>query len=128
MTARTVVGGEAVFPGPGSKGRGERGQCSPHSVSASALQPTPLPFPGRCPAPSSLTPVLTPGTQVLRQKTSIILDAPRGIAPVSPFHRKGEISCRRDSSQASHNFMERWASWRLDPGIPLVPAQPSPQN
>lgn len=46
---RVVVGGEAVFPGPRSKGRGERGQCSPPSVSASALQPTPLPFPGRCP-------------------------------------------------------------------------------
>lgn len=39
-----------------------------YSVSASALQPIPLRFPGRCPAP--------PGTQMFMQKTSGCNDEP----------------------------------------------------
>lgn len=52
MVVRTLVGGEAVLLGPGSQGRGQKGQYSPRSVSAGALQPTPLPFPGKCPSSS----------------------------------------------------------------------------
>lgn len=50
MVVRTLVGGETVLLGPGSQGRGQKGQCSLHSVSAGALQSTPLPFPGKRPS------------------------------------------------------------------------------
>ena len=59
VTVRTTAaGGEAVFQGPGGQGRELSGQSLPHSVPASAIQPTSLPFPGRCPA--SLSPTPTP--------------------------------------------------------------------
>lgn len=63
---RTMVGGEAVFPGPGSKGRGERANAL-----LTLFQPVPY-SPPHCPfqvgalAPPSPTPALTPATQMLR--------------------------------------------------------------
>lgn len=97
-------GGGAVFPGPGSQGRGLRGPM----LFLTLFQPAPYspphcPFQVGAPAPPPCPPPCSRGTQMLRQKTqgimtnqpSIILEAPKGIALVSPFYRKGEINPRR---------------------------------
>lgn len=114
-----------MFQGPGGQGRELSGQSLPHSVPASAIQPTSLPFPGRCPA--SLFPTPTPeGLRrsdrrpqgMVADQPATTLDAPKGMAPVSPFHSNGEISPTRDDPLAPT------ASWQG--GHPVGWAQGSP--
>lgn len=64
---RSMGGGEAASWGQVAKRGGNGVNALPRSVSASAVQPTSLPFPGRCLCPFCPHPALPLGTQMLRQ-------------------------------------------------------------